>query len=375
MSDTYNKPISLDENINYVIWGTGNPSWGDPRDGFERTFSKHILWLCRKKAMSASEIAEELNVPTVYVEEELEILRKGENGEYGLLRRLDNGKYTINFVLLEKEVLEKATAIYNDQLPMICDSIAKFFEEHRDEYLAFPYLNKSVDINLIYWQQIHSISHAFSRSVHKFLTTDHFTRPAKVRPFSVFGYVDNGKLYGGGWDGIGAENICGYSKVYFDNIYIARIKKHFSCGHDISNDPLLQLAIRAIDGLDINTLTETEKEHSAKAIECGYLYRDGDMLYTKILACKLDDRDNLFKVSHGLDKGVFDAHAKTVADKLALLFKKSIPEHLLDEWEHANSLANLPILDAVVEHLIEKGILTPPENGIGAEGCWMSVEK
>ena len=163
--------------------------------------------------------------------------------------------------------------------------------------------------------------------------------------------------------------------MHFDNIYIARIKKHFSCGHDISNDPLLQLAIRAIDGLDINTLTETEKEHSAKAIECGYLYRDGDMLYTKILACRLDDRDDLFKVSHGLDKGVFDAHAKTVADKLALLFKKSIPEHLLDEWEHANSLANLPILDAVVEHLIEKGILTPPENGIGAEGCWMSVNK
>ncbi len=374
MSETCNKPVAL-EDVNFIIWGTGNPSWGDPRDGFCRKFSTHIVWLCRKKAMSASEIAEELNVPTVYVEEELEILCRGENGEYGLLRRLDNGKYIINFVLLEKDVLEKATAIYAEQLPMICDSIAKFFEEHKDEYLSFPYLNKNVDTNLIFWQQIHSISHAFSRSVHKVLTTDHFTGVAKVRPFSVFGYVNNGKLYGGGWDGIGADNVCGYSKVHFDNIYIARIKKHFSCGHDISNDPLLQLAIRSIDGLDINTLTENEKEHSAKAIECGYLYRDGDMLYTKILACKLDDRDDLFKVSHGLDKGYFDAHAKTVADKLALLFKKSIPEHLLDEWEHANSLANMPILDAVVEHLIEKGVLTPPENGIGAEGCWMSVEK
>ena len=41
----------------------------------------------------------------------------------------------------------------------------------------------------------------------------------------------------------------------------------------------------------------------------------------------------------------------------------------------ANSLANLPILDAVVERLIELGLLTPPEDGIGAEGCWMSVEK
>ena len=41
----------------------------------------------------------------------------------------------------------------------------------------------------------------------------------------------------------------------------------------------------------------------------------------------------------------------------------------------ANSLANLPILDAVVERLIELGLLTHPEDGIGAEGCWMSVEK
>ena len=41
----------------------------------------------------------------------------------------------------------------------------------------------------------------------------------------------------------------------------------------------------------------------------------------------------------------------------------------------ANVLANAPVLDAVVECLIEKGILIPPEDGIGAEGCWMSVEK
>ncbi len=375
MSETCNKPVALDENIDYVIWGTGDPSWGDPREGFGRTFDKHIIWLCRKKAMSVSEIAEALNVPTVYVEEELEFLCHGKNGEYGLLRRLDNGKHIINFVLLDKDVFEEANAIYTEQLPLICDSIAKFFEEHKDEYLSFPYLNKKVDLNLILWQQIHSVSYAFSRSVHKALTINHFRGIDKVRPFSVFGYVNNGKLYGGGWDGIDGENVCGYQKVHLDNIYIKRIKKHFSCGHNISKDPLLQLAIRSIDGLDINTLTENEKEHSAKAIECGYLYRDGDMLYTKILACKLEDCDDLFKVSHGLDKGYFDTCAETVAEKLAVLFKKSIPEHLLDEWEHANSLANMPILDAVVEHLIEKGVLTPPENGIGAEGCWMFVEK
>ncbi len=51
------------------------------------------------------------------------------------------------------------------------------------------------------------------------------------------------------------------------------------------------------------------------------------------------------------------------------------PEYLWGEWQYANSLANMPVLDAVVECLIEKGLLTPPENGLGAEGCYMLVDK
>ena len=99
--------------------------------------------------MSAAEIAEQLNVPTMYVEEELELLTYGENGSYGLLRKLENGKYIINFILLDEDTMEKATAIYTDHLPKICDTISDFVNEHKEEYLSFPYLNKKVDFNLI----------------------------------------------------------------------------------------------------------------------------------------------------------------------------------------------------------------------------------
>ena len=380
MAETYNKPVALDK-INYVFWGTGSPAWGDPSSTCERMFSKHIICLCHKKPMSASEIAEELNVPTVYVEEELEILCKGENGEYGLLRRLDNGKYAINIVLLDKDVFEKANEIYMKRLPKICDTISDYIEVHKAEYLAYPYLNIKVDMNLILWQQISVISGAFSENVKNILKEKHFSDVVEVqRPYSSFAYVDNGKYYGGGCDGEYAENICGFSKVHVRNIYITRVKAHFRCGHNISRDPQIQLALRAIEGLDVATLSETEKEHAAKAIDSGYLYRDGDMLYTKILVNALTDNyklleKDLFKISNGLKNGYFDADAEIVAEELATLIKKSIPEYLYGEWRFANILANSPVLDAVVECLIEKGVLTPPENGIGAEGCWMSVEK
>lgn len=375
MKEMNTKPTAL-SNVEFTIWGTGNPGWGDPRDGFDRQFSKHILKLCMKKPRTPSELAEELGVPTVYVEEELEIMCRGANGEYGLLRRLENGRYGVNLVLFDKEAVEEAHALYCEQIPNISKVIADFVEANREEYLAFPYINKKVDMNLILWQQISRIASCFSDTVEWILGEKYFKDEKKSdRPFSVFGYEYNGKKYGGGWNCIYASNICGFTEVRCDNISIARIRRHFRCGHNISNDPQLQMALQAINGLDVNALSEDEKEYAAKAMEQGYLYREGDMLYTKLLTVEQKDRNRLFEISDRLWKGYFDKEAEAVAEKMAALIRKHIPEYLHGEWRLANMVANMPVLDAVVEALIERGILTPPENGVGAEGCWMIVQK
>lgn len=375
MTETYNRPLALDK-VDYNIWGSGQPAWGDPRNVCSRMFSNHILWLCNKKPMSASEIAKELNVPTVYVEEELEILTRGENGKYGLLRRMEKGKYAINFILLNKETIKKAHDIYIEQIPQICDTIAAYVEKNKEKYLAFPYLNKKVDLNLILWQQMYEISGAFSDNVERILSERYFSQYGKPeRPFSVFGHVENGKNYGGGRDGVNAENVCGFSKIFLENIYISRIKAHFHCGLNVSLEPKIQLALRAVNGLNISSLSEIETEHAAKSIECGYLQREGDMLYTKILVSAFQDRERIFDISRELGEGFFEEEALAVAEEMAALIKKNVPEYLLGEWRFANRLANMPVLDGVVEMLIERGILTPPEDGVGAEGCWMSVMK
>ena len=160
---------------------------------------------------------------------------------------------------------------------MICDIIADYIEKHKEEYLSFPYLNHKVDLNLILWQQIFSIADCFSYSVKQILKTKYFDGfEPKDRPFSVFGYIANGKYWGGGWDGVNAKNICGFSKIHLDNIYVNRVKEHFHCGLDVANDTQIQLALRAIDGLAVSDLTEDEQEYAAKAIAQGYLYREGD---------------------------------------------------------------------------------------------------
>ena len=370
-----NKPLALDK-MDYVIWGNGNPLWSDPRKVCERQFSKHVIWLCRQKPRTAAEIAEELNVPTVYVEEELEILANGENGKYGALRRLENGRYAINFILLDKETTEKAHAIYTEHLPTVSQIISDFIEQNKEEYLVFPYLNKKADLNLILWQQVNTITYGFASNVFRIMSEKYFADIEETkRDFHVYGFVDAGKHYGGGYDGADAYNVCGYSHVYLANIYIKRIKQHFECGVNVSADPQLQLAIRSINGLDTDTLTEAEKEHAAKAIECGYLYREGKTLYTKILVSDMKDSNRLHEISWKLANGYFEEIAEKTAEKLAELIKSTLPEYLLGEWKFVNDLAHLPMIDLQIEELINKNILIPPADGIGAEGCWMCVAK
>lgn len=99
------------------------------------------------------------------------------------------------------------------------------------------------------------------------------------------------------------------------------------------------------------------------------------MLYTKILVNDLKDSARLFELNKKLADGFLDNEAEIVAGKLADMIRKTVPEYLLGEWAFFNWLADMPVLDSLVETLIEKKVLTPPEDGIGAEGCWMGVKK
>ena len=374
MNETGAKPVAF-KPIEYSIIGMGNVSWGDPRTVCTRQFSRHVLWLCRRRPMSAAEIAKELNVPTLYVEEELELLAAGENGQYGLVRRRNSGKYGVNFILFDQKTMKEANRIYQEQIPKICRVLIDFLARHREAYLAFPYRNRNPEWNRILWQQLTVMADAFRVQVEKILKEQYFAGEGEVeRPFSVFGYVGRNEGFDRGWNGVYAEHLCGYSRVEAVNVHCRYLRPRFWSGWNLATDPQLQLALRAIDGLGISALTEREKEQAAKAVESGYLYREGEMLYTRILVHDKKEEAGLFEVSRRLRDGYFDREAKEAAGKMAELIRRTVPPYLMAEWRFANELAGLPVVNGVAEAFIEQGILIPPAGGVGTEGCWMSVE-
>lgn len=374
--EAVNKPITF-EDIEFEIIGTGVPATGDPRNVCYRLLSKHVVWLCRNKAVTAKSISEKLGVPMPYIENELECQVAGEKGNYGLLKKLDNGRYTTNFILLDEDEIKELWQIYIKHLPSICKRIKGYVINNKEKYMSFPYLNKRVDFNLVLWQHITSISTRLESLVRDILEKEYFTDIKKFdRPFSVFGYkrFDDTTNWGCGHDGISAKNFCGYANVSLDNIYLSKIKHHFRCGHDLANDEHIQLAIKSIDGLKLVDLNEKQKEAAAKAIEVGYIYRDEEMLYTKILTSSAQAQASFMDIDNGISEYFID-EAKEVARKISECIRKYVPAHLLCDYPLANMLAATPIIDLVVDNLIDEGLLTAPENGIGAEGCSMWLLK
>lgn len=365
------KPIEI------AFIGSGNPVGNDPRDKAERVLSQNIVYLCKNTARSAKEISEMLNIPMVFIEDELEIQCRGANGSYGLLHKLDNGKYISNIIILDIPEYEAANHAYTDSLGEFCTKLQIYLDAPKEKILSFPFLNKQNDVRFITWSLISPIIWDLDAAVRNILYKKYFAGfNVLKREFTVVGFAvksgekSNMRFYG--CDRIAANNICGYDEVRFVNIYGDRIEKHCGCGHNISTDKTLMMTIRAVDGLDIESLSGEDKEIAAKAIECGYIKREDNILRPKILVFGAEDEKDFKSLS--FITGITDL-ANTIAEKLASLIKRTVPAHLLNEYPMFSKAASIGILNDTIEKSIETGILNAPENKLCSEGTWMILKK
>ncbi len=368
------KPVKM------AFSGTGSPCGNDPRTKAERLFSQNLIYLCKDKPKSAKELAEELCIPMPYIEEELEIQCRGENGKYGMLRKLDNGKYAVNIILVDYEEYDQANKIYEKHLPEFCRAFKDALQKNEEKILSFPYLNEQKDLRFILWSLISRAMWHFNRKVCDTLEEKYFSDvTAADREFScvAVAYTDEQEpsfeFYG--CDGIEGTSVGGYRSVWAANIYGKHIEKHFHCGHNLSTDSQLLMVLRAIGGISIDELSMEEKEVVAKAIANGYLQKSGSRIEPGIVVIDKKDVKEFYNLSYELTDDM-DALTEQIAAELAEFMRSRIPEHLLDEYQNYSGLiAGVRILSKTIDACIEEGLLVKPENRVCAEGTFMAVEK
>lgn len=368
------KPIHL-----YSI-GMGKPRGNDPRIKMERTFSQNLIYLCKDKPKTAKELSEELSVPMPYVEEELEIQCRGENGEYGMLRQLDNGKYTINTLLVDYDEYLQANNIFEKYLPELCKIISQTLSDKSKKILSFPFLSRQDNLNFIFWSLIQRINNHFEDKVNELLKEKYFCDIKPVeRAFSIatIAYTNeqNPTFDVWGCDSAFSNAIGGYQSVFVSNIYGKHLDRHFYVGHNLSVDQKILMLLRSIHGIKIDSLTEIEKEIVAQCIECGYLQKNGNLVEPKIV---IIDKKDTADFNHLAMEFVKDMQPiiEKIAAELSVFLKKHIPAHLMNEYQNYTYLiATAQNYSKLIDTCLQENILSKPKNRLGAEGVFMIIEK
>lgn len=358
------------------FFGEGTPVGNDPGRMAQRRLSQTLAYLCRAGEKTAAELAEEMRIPIFYIEEELEQLCRGANGQYGLLRRTGNGKYIANIIISNRDEYEAVNALYRKYAPSFCRRLADSIVAGQGELDAFMrrHLPKNAAPRLLLWALIPDIVGNFMGQVGAGLAESFPDVTPSDRTFTAMAVAnmpDQNAFYD--CDSIIGHQIWGYSDIMVRNLYGNRLQAHFRCGHNLAADPLLRLTIRCAEGLPFSALCSEDRAIAERAIHQGYLRERDGILEPAILI--LADGISVYIEFQSL-LGALEEDTRELARRLAgelgEWMRGHIPVHLLSDYPYYNScIASQHFFYDVVEECIHRGILEAPHSSLGPEGVLM----
>ena len=93
----------------------------------------------------------------------------------------------------------------------------------------------------------------------------------------------------------------------------------------------------------------------------------------KILVIPQEEEQQFHRLSDDFQPENADL-AEKIARKLAVLIRRTVPAHLMEDYRWYNMLAESRLIYHSVEAAIAKGLLEVPEQSLCAEGAWVVVQ-
>lgn len=358
------------------FFGCGMPLGNDPSATARRRLPQSLVYLCRVRERTADELARETGIPASYIEEELEMLCRGVNGQYGLLRKNEQGRYIANIIVADREEYETVNGIYGKYVSTFCDLLQDSLSAGREELCSFwrRNLRGETDLNLLLWALMPDITGNFITHVGEESASVFPDAAVCERSFTVAAVADVGDencFYS--CDSISAHNVCGYSDIMARNFHGKRLRPHFRCGHDLAADPLLRLIICCAGGLPLSSLPGEGQALAGRALRRGYLRLRQEMLEPAVIV--LSDGISVYIEFQSLlgkmDECAMET-ARLLGRELGGVMERYIPSHLRGDYPYYNScIAANCFTHEVVEECISRGLLKEPGRLPGPEGMLM----
>ena len=338
----------------FITPGSGNPLKSNIHENTSSILEKNIAYVCKDTAKTPSEIATELSVPTVFIEDMIHDMV----GE--AIKDCGNGKYIANFIVINSNDVDKIT---NEIKVVVKDYVTEaiaVLNSRKDEIIGLNYLNPPKSFEFILWTIIPFLSWEIEDNLHN-IVTNYFNIENEKRDYKIVGiaYQDEFNFNMYGCNGIMND------QFEFRNFIGHRLpwnKTRFECTEDIP--PHIMFTAKCIGGLSKDYVSEEDIEACAKAIDVGYIsLADDGKYYPEIV---IYDKQNYYPSLPGIGEKYSDQIGQTFIDAV----KKYIPEHLMNQKDIFIDIMSAPLMYHIIEEAISQGALYIPEGDTIVEGIW-----
>lgn len=377
-----------------ALFGTGDFSDSNGIGSLvNRLLAHNILIACRTTAKSSEEIARELEIPSVFIEDELRSLENG-----GVLIQKANGKYLTDFIILDLDIYMEIHIKHYELAGELRDIVARYVTENTEKIMGIDYLVPPESFEFALWTLIPLIADQYQHEIIKIVLerlSDILVTNSKQREWTFLGCHINydeaikisadeapnpmmDRLSNEVWEEYGMDGgmvpeYDKYKNIRLNNFYGARLPKRYSHPSDIYRNPILLLVIRCIDGLAFGSLSEKEKEIAAKALEQKLIKKVNNTLYPNMLVFSKKS----FKEFSAIKQGISDLVQPLVermADWYIKMMKTHLPAHLYTQAYYFVRLTG-NMQNWLTEECIRDGLLYVPDKEKCGEGMWLIVEE
>lgn len=318
-----------------------------------KVITQNIAYAAYHQPRSVNEIAEELGINPIFVEDEVAVLE-----EYGFMDKLKSGKYLTNILIYEPN--EKRTEIYKEIDPEFSKLFAeKFFAPILEKITAIPdWLNvPDNDINLMKWSLVSFMAQKLVISDSSELTKFYVKRPDGGNYIAYTdidvksGNTEPNKYWycGDMWrcnfsDGIWWKswqfdhNWAGRDKRWRDNLAEDYDKMYFWLKGQLPEAP-------------------ANAESYARLLEKGYLLKKSDSYQCELIICDSEKKwlDFIPNASEEITELARQYTAEV--EKAALIGQ---PKHMHELIKCMYKSAAWSLQTRVMEHLLDMGVLKQP---------------
>jgi len=343
------KPIKI------FLPGSGNPLKSSARDQMQSVIAQNIAYSCRNKAKTPSEIASELSVPTVFIEDMLGCIL----GE--VVKDCGDGKYIANSIIIDdadvKIITDAVKVIVKDYVA----DVVTYLYSKKDEIMNLKYYNTPKSFEFILWSIIPRLEADIQWKLQD-IVDSHYTIENEKRDFKVLGiayqdeptpfnmYSQNGIIDDSVW-------LCNFigSRLSWD-------KSRFGCEEPTPEH--ITFTFKCCGGYSKSDVKDDETATCAKALEIGYIsLADDGKYYPEVIIWD--------KEWPNLDiSAIADKHAKQIGEKFVGFADKYIPAHLINQRDIFCNIMTGPLRGQIIEEAISQGALYVPEGDTIIEGIF-----